>query len=287
MSLGVRSASYGKAGVRLCRTIRPADGHDREPSVVPVEVDVDLGGSAFVASYTDGDNTSVVATDSMRNLIVAAACASADWTLEPLLHDIARRFADEYPQVERVRIAGRRPLLDSVGTKGRPLFRRWESRAALAEMAFTSAGMLPEAMTLVSGVTGLRLLRLGGSSFVGFVRDRYTTLAEDSDRDLFVDLDVRWRAQQVRDLIEAPVVGEAVEAAVEDVTSGFDSRSIQHLLHEVGRVLMERFPLFAELSLTGRNCGWSPVRTSCDDTSRIYVEPPDMQGVINLDLTRS
>lgn len=41
----------------------------RANTVVGVDVTCEIGGDAFLPSFTDGDNTLVVATDSMKNFI--------------------------------------------------------------------------------------------------------------------------------------------------------------------------------------------------------------------------
>jgi urate oxidase len=41
-----------------------------------------------------------------------------------------------------------------------------------------------------SGVTGLELVKVKGSSFTGYVQDEYTTLSEREDRTLFISLDI-------------------------------------------------------------------------------------------------
>ncbi len=46
---------------------------------------------------------------------------------------------------------------------------------------------------VVSGLRDLVVLKSTGSQFTGFLRDRYTTLAEASDRILATSLTARWR----------------------------------------------------------------------------------------------
>jgi urate oxidase len=287
VSLAVRSAAYGKSAVKLCRTVRPRPGSGNASGAVqPIEIDVELTGGTFLAAYTDGDNRSIVATDSIRNLVVAVACARDDWTLEPVLDDIACRIMGTYPQIERIRVFGRRPLLDRVADGVHPVLRRWGRRAAVAELELARRDGPPRPVAAVGGITGLRLLRLGGSSFSGFVQDEYTTLPEDTDRDLWVDLDVRWRTGDAARRIRRPIEAETAEEVIQDVVAGFDSRSIQHLLGELGRALLERFPGIGRVALEGRNRGWTPVRTASDDTYRTYVESGSAYGLIKLEVGR-
>ena len=62
------SARYGKAGVRLMRVDRSTTPHRIRDLTVAIALEGD-----FVAAHTDGDNTNVVATDTMKNTAYAFA----------------------------------------------------------------------------------------------------------------------------------------------------------------------------------------------------------------------
>ena len=75
------------------------------------------------------------------------------------------------------------------------------------------------------------------ASFASFARDAYTSLPELVDRPLTIHLDAWWRYADLRD-----GVGEglgllgprAVRDEIERTFHEFNSRSIQHLVHEIG-----------------------------------------------------
>lgn len=50
-----------------------------------------------------------------------------------------------------------------------------------------------------SGVADLRLIKVKGSEFAGFMQDEYTTLPETWDRPLFIFLNINWRYEDPRD----------------------------------------------------------------------------------------
>src|ERR1700760_4931938 len=68
MSIVLSQAGYGKSEIRLVKVSRRAGGHDLRD----VTVDVGLEGD-FDAAYTAGDNTGLLATDTMRNTVYALA----------------------------------------------------------------------------------------------------------------------------------------------------------------------------------------------------------------------
>src|SRR3954463_9611431 len=62
------SNNYGKSRVRLVRVARHPERHD----IVDLTVDVALEGE-FTAAHIEGDNSGLLATDTMRNTVYALA----------------------------------------------------------------------------------------------------------------------------------------------------------------------------------------------------------------------
>src|SRR5262249_27530475 len=58
--------SYGKSQVRLTRVHRAAGRHDLKELCVAIQLEGD-----FAGSYTHGDNSRIVATDTMKNVVYA------------------------------------------------------------------------------------------------------------------------------------------------------------------------------------------------------------------------
>ena len=69
---------YGKEAVSVYRT-------DGVSSLFAAEIGMTARGAAFAPSYTEGDNTVVVATDSMKNFIQITALEYGDDSLEGFL----------------------------------------------------------------------------------------------------------------------------------------------------------------------------------------------------------
>ena len=91
---------YGKEAVSVYRT-------DGVSSLFAAEIGMTLRGASFVPSYTEGDNTLVVATDSMKNFIHITALEYDDASLDGFLELLARRFLATYEQVELIELTGR------------------------------------------------------------------------------------------------------------------------------------------------------------------------------------
>jgi urate oxidase/2-oxo-4-hydroxy-4-carboxy-5-ureidoimidazoline decarboxylase len=129
-------------------------------------------------------------------------------------------------------------------------------------------------------VRALHLVKLKGSSFAGFLRDEYTTLPESADRPLFIHLDVDWRHESFRRRVPA----EAVRESLVRTFDGFESRSIQHLVHEMGRRLLAAHAELAEVSFAAENRLWDTAATG--ESATVYTDPRPPYGVVTLTLSR-
>jgi urate oxidase / 2-oxo-4-hydroxy-4-carboxy-5-ureidoimidazoline decarboxylase len=260
---------YGKEAVSVYRT-------DGVASLFTAEVGMTARGEAFDSSYTEGDNTLVVATDSMKNFIQITALDYEEDSLEGFLELLARRFLETYGQVERVELTAReRPF----ARRSEQSFQEAGGDYAVAELALNRDGRLEHR----SGREGIRLMKLTGSSFEGFVRDEYTTLADSRDRPLFIHLDVHWRNEDFARRAD----GEAVRDSVAETFARFESASIQELVHEIGTHLLDRFPELAEVSFVGENRLWDTAQVSgADERVRVYTDPRPPYGRIELTLGR-
>ena len=142
-----------------------------------------------------------------------------------------------------------------------------------------------------SGQVGLRLLKTTGSAFTKFARDDATTLPERADRPLFIHLDVHWRYADPADALAGDPGRYVAPAQVRDVVCAvfheFVSESIQHLVHEMGERLLERFDVLAEVSFSGENHTFDPVPGSDPASARkAYTAAFPAWGLITLVLSR-
>jgi urate oxidase len=273
----------------------------RSNTLFGAEVDVEVFGDNFLPAYTQGDNSSVVATDSMKNFIFQQALAFEGSTLEGLLDWLGRQFLVNYPQMQSLRVTGRELPFVAAPVPGREpgafdasevLYRRSHDDYTVAVLDFSRTDDAPTLTGHRCGRVGLQLLKVTGSAFTRFVRDAYTTLPERGDRPLYIHLDVHWRYADPADLL-APdharyVAAEQVRDCVQTVFHQFVSESIQHLVHEMGTRLLERFPQLAEVAFEGQNHTPDPMAVSATAPKvKVYSSPFPAYGLIRLTLRRS
>ena len=144
-------------------------------------------GDAFWPTYTTGDNTGLIATDSMKNFIQRETLNYTGPDLEDYCRFLAAKFLDIYPQVEGVQISATEIPYAAL-QPGSAAFAPAGPDCFTARLEMNRAGIVE----IASGIQGFRLLRLGGSAFHGFVRDEYTTLPDIKNRPLHMWLDLEW-----------------------------------------------------------------------------------------------
>jgi urate oxidase / 2-oxo-4-hydroxy-4-carboxy-5-ureidoimidazoline decarboxylase len=250
--------SYGKLRVPVHRI----DGDD----VLACEVDVEVLGENFGAAYTEGDNSAVVATDTMKNFILRESLAYDGATMEGLLTHLGQRFITTYPVMEAVRMSARELRFDRLGER---VYSRSKDDYGVATVE--SDG------TVRGGRHGMMLLKTRGSAFTSFARDEYTTLPERGDRPLLIRLDADWRYGGTG-YVDSRTVRDHFAATFDD----FVSESIQHLVYEMGTRLLADRDEIAEIAFTAENHTRDPVGQ--DGDRKVYTDPFPAQGLITLTL---
>jgi urate oxidase len=272
----------------------------RDNNLLACEVDVEVFGEEFLPAYTHGDNTMLVATDSMKNFIIRESLAFPGATLEGLLHFLGTGFASTYPQMHTLTLTGREipftPMVvpDSEGDHhpGGNLFSRGRGERAFASISVAEQGDAVEVTGHDCGLTGIELMKLTGSAFTSFLRDDYTTLPERGDRPLYVSMDVGWRYTDPWDMLDLPrrryVPAEQMRDLIAATFDDFVSESIQHLLHEMGRRAMDRFPQLTALRFDALNRTRDPYGQREDDPRvKVYSDPFPAYGRLTFAMRRN
>lgn len=298
--------SYGKAHVPLYRVYAtPLTGitpipestfTGRDNTIFAAEVDVEVFGENFLPAYTQGDNSNVVATDSMKNFILRHALTYEGATLEGFLTLLGQQFLTKYPQMERLRISGREisfvaaqvPQHDGTSFQNsNVLFKRSHDDFGVASMDFARQEDEVVVTAHESGRAELQLLKVTGSSFTRFVHDDYTTLPERVDRPLFIYLDVSWQYQDVTAIQVRYIPSEQVRDVVQVVFHECVSESIQHLVYEMAQRLLARFPQMSSVSFAAQNRTRDPfVASETQPQIKVYSDPFPAYGSIRLTVNR-
>ncbi|WP_229069841.1 factor-independent urate hydroxylase [Actinoplanes sp. DH11] len=265
---------YGKAETRLVRVTRDGGTH----GLVDLNVSVALSGD-LAATHETGDNSGVLPTDTMKNTVYAFAKEHGVTEPESFALLLARHFVGSQEQVHGATVSIEAYAWDRLGPHS---FARRGDLTRTAVVSVSAAGT-----QVVSGVTGLVLLNTTDSEFHGFVRDRYTTLPEATDRILATAVDARWR-HRGDDVEWAGSFAGSLEALKNGFVQTY-SYSLQQTLKAMGSRLLTDRPEVAEVRLALPNKHHYLVDLSPFDLSNegeVFIAGDRPYGLIEGTVTR-
>ena len=267
--------AYGKSRVRLTKVSRHADRHDLKE----ISVDVELQGD-FEATYTEGDNANVVATDSMKNTVYVLARHHPLDDLEGFGQDLARHFVETYAQVATATVHLREAAWTRIPVDGQP-----------HPTAFVSGGDEKRVCTVThtrertqveSGIEDLLVLKTTDSAFSGFVRDAFTTLPETDDRIFATSVTARWTYASTE--ADGNGVFDAIRTALLETFARHYSLSVQQTLLAMGEAALDACADVAEITLVLPNRHRLLVNLSpfgLDNPNVVFVPTDEPYGLIS------
>jgi urate oxidase/2-oxo-4-hydroxy-4-carboxy-5-ureidoimidazoline decarboxylase len=276
---GWKRSYYGKGDVNVYRLHRDGHGPSGGSPVFGANVLMLLYGDAFWPTYTTGDNTGLIATDSMKNFIQRETMNFPGADLEGYCRFLAGKFLGTYPQVEGIQVSAEEIRYEGLG--GGVSFTPAGPERATARVEL-QPGTIIEAR---SGLRGFKLLRLGGSAFHGFVRDQYTTLPDLMNRPLHMWLDLEWSYTEPAAAFNDGQIVSRVRQLVRDVFESFESGSIQQLIHRIGTKMLADYPSIAAVDLEANNRTWDTIAEHGAELG-VYTEARPPYGCLGLRLRR-
>jgi urate oxidase len=244
MSIILGANQYGKAETRVVRIYRDAPEHE----IRDLNVSTSLRGD-FSPAHLRGDQSTVLPTDTQKSTAYAYAKEHGGGDVEDYALALARHFVADIEPVRAARVdvdEYRWQRISAHGSEHPHAFVR-----AGQEIRMASAVVDDSASWVLAGLRDLVVLKSTGSEFHGFLTDRYTTLAETTDRVLATSLTARWRYR-------APADGwSAVYTSVRSILlarfAEVHSLALQQSLWEMGRGVLAAHPEIAEIRLSAPN----------------------------------
>jgi urate oxidase len=270
---------YGKQSVRLVKVTRGPVHRVRD-----LTVHVSLEG-AFEAAYTDGDNSSVVATDTMKNTVYALAPEHLTGAIEAFGIALARHFVTAQA-VSQATVSIREHKWEPLPGSSGPAPDAFSRTGAMTRVATVSAG--DAGLAVESGIEDLVVMKTARSAFSGFPRDRYTTLREVRDRIMATRVTASWRHGAVRD--DWDPSHNALLRTLLTVFTDHDSESVQQSIWVMGRAMLDADPGITEVTMRLPNLHhWLVDLEPFGGTNQgeIYVATPEPYGLIEATVRRS
>ena len=272
---------YGKSAIRLVKVVRGETPHRVRDLTIAIALEGD-----FAASYRDGDNAAVIATDTMKNTAYALAGEHLTGAIELFGSALASHFLDTSDAVERVRVAIDEHLWRPIGDAP-DAFSRDGSETRTARILASRHETPPS--ELRAGIADLIVMKTTRSAFAGFPRDRFTTLRETDDRIMATKVTASW-AYDPADDVDFDASYRAVRATFLDVFAEHHSVSVQASIWIIGKAILERHPEVAEVSMSLPNLHHWTVDLSpfgIDNDREVYVATTEPHGLIEATIRRA
>ena len=269
------SHSYGKARVRVMRIHRDGDYNEVRELGVQMMLDGD-----FAASFTDGDNRSVIATDTIKNVAYIVARETMTACAEEYGQAVAARFLQRYEQVTQVTVSLHETRWTRVSFGGKP---HPHSFVLDANGKPTATVVAPRgaAPSLTSGIEGYTFLKSTGSGWVDYVMDDYTTLPPTTDRVAATAMDAQWTWLSAPEHYEA--TNARVLATMLEVFATTYSRGVQDSLFRMGEAALAAVPELATVRLACPNKHYLPMRLEpfgMSSDNMVFVATDEPHGQI-------
>ena len=277
---GWKRSYYGKGDIIVYRLNRDGETAAGASPVFGAGITILVYGDAFWPTYTKGDNTGLIATDSMKNFVQREILNYAGSDLEDFCRFLATKFLDKYPQVEGLQMSAVEIPYTAL-PDSKVAFAPAGPDRATARLELNRHGVVE----IASGILGFRLLRLSGSAFHGFLRDEYTTLPDIANRPLHMWLDLEWLYTESSAGFSAGAVTTAARRIVREVFHGFESGSIQQVIYQIGTRMLAEIPSIAEVHLEANNRTWDTIVERGDEMG-VYTEARPPFGCLGLRLKR-
>lgn len=241
MAITLGANQYGKAETRLVTVRRDGPVHH----ITDLNVSIALRGD-MTASHLVGDNANVVPTDTQKNTVYAFARQAPVGEIEDFALRLGRHFAGSFDQVASARVMIEQYPWERISVAGKP--HPHSFRRASDEKRTTAVTVAGDHAWVVSGLVDLVVLKSTGSEFHGYQQDRYTTLAETSERLLATAVTARWRYQRLD--VDWANTFASVREALLGAFATTHSLALQQTLYAMGEAALAEHDEIAEIRLS-------------------------------------
>ena len=281
MSFELVDDNYGKFDIRLLRVNRSGQRHE----IKDVTIDIKFEGD-FEIVHTQGDNSAVLPTDTMKNTVYALAARQPLGEIESFGMRLVSHFLSNNPQVSRVTVRIREHLWSRIASDGKSHPTAFVSGGR--ELRTAKVTGTREEMAISGGLEQLLVLRTAGSAFAGYIKDAYTTLAETRDRIFATMIGAEW----IYTVPDASFGScwEAIRKALLETFATHKSESVQHTLYKMAESALECCNQIREIRLSMPNkhhLAFDVTRFGMEDRAEVFIPTDEPYGLIEATIRRS
>lgn len=273
---------YGKSRIRLVRVKRLPDRHKLQEWTIEI-----LLQGNFESCYTEGDNSKILPTDTMKNTVYSLARKSAAESMESFARELVDFLLERNPQVSNAEVRIQEKPWEHVIRSGNPHPTTFVQAGAEKRTTKVSRAQKSK-FSIASGLENLVIMKTANSGFEGYIQDSLTTLPPAPDRLLGTALSASWSYESPE--LDFQKLRQRVRDELLSAFADHQSKSVQHTLYAMGEAVLKRIHEISEIELTMPNLHCLPVdlsRFGQDNPNEIFVPIDEPHGYIEARLRRS
>jgi urate oxidase len=279
---------YGKSRVRLMKVTRNNGINDLREWNVQVLLRGD-----FTAAHTEGDNSKILPTDTMKNTVYSVARNSSATSMEQYARELIDFLLSRNPQVASAEVTVESVLWKRLSFDGIPhpdSFMRGSDERQTTTISRTQNAIF----TITSGLDNLVILKTAKSAFAGYIKDSLTTLPETHDRLFGTALRAAWRYTPAAISSTEDAAFDTLRHTIRETMlrtfAAHDSKSVQQTLYAMGEAALNAVSQIDEITLLmpNKHCLLVDLaRFNQTNPNEIFVPTDEPHGTIEATLRRS
>ena len=272
---------YGKGRVRVMRIHRDGDRHEVSQLNVKAMMEGD-----FAPAYTEGDNSTSVSTDTIKNVVNVVARENTGLCTEEFCQVLAKKYLDTYPQIASVALTVHETKWSRLSFGGKPhphSFVLDSNGKPTVELLSIRGG----ATTMASGIDGFTFMKSTQSGWENYVKDGYTTIPPTADRMCATSMVASWK--WAGKPASYPAANSKILDTVLEVFSMTYSKSVQDSLYRMGEAALAAVPEISEISMACPNMHFIPINLSAfglDNNNNVFLPTDEPHGQIECTVGR-
>jgi urate oxidase len=273
---------YGKSRVRLIKVTRHKHGNDLREWTVQVLLRGD-----FDSAHLEGDNSKILATDTMKNTVYSIARASRATSMEDYAKELVNFLLQRNPQISSASVEIASTLWKRLTIDGKPHADSF-MRGSDEQQTTTVERAQDGEFKIISGLQNLVILKTAKSAFAGYIKESLTTLPETFDRLFGTSVTAVWEYNT--DTLDFDAVRSSLREAMLHTFAAHESKSVQQTLYAMAESALEATPQATEIEITmpNKHCILVDLsRFGQDNPNEIFVPIDEPSGLIQARIVRA
>ena len=273
--------SYGKSHVRLTKINREGP----TPTWREITVETELVGPEFAGCYYEGDNSKIVATDSIKNTVYVEASKHSLNSIEEFALHLAKHYLSDYAHVSEATIYIEENVWAQIPVNGS--LHPTSFVKSREDMRVATVRMDRKRTIVESGIENMVVAKITNSEFSGFIRDKYTTLKDTSDRILGTKVIAHWTYNNQNCDFNAAY--ENARRIMLETFAQHHSLSAQQTLYAMGDAVLNAIKDVDEISMTLPNLHRIPFDLKpfgLENKNEIFTNTIEPYGIIKGTVSR-